>query len=149
MVQSDVGYLVETSSARLTRWSAEACAAHRHHKGGGTTPESRKRCGTCVPSASTPAQPSTEPSATPRQQRERARRKSRRHSKRSMWKGHLMRSLCRLKARLPPLVRWPHMDPGHMIAELVIGRGFADHRRTNVEPVCELTNRMHRRVTFT
>ena len=39
------------------------------------------------------------------------------------------------------------MDEGHTVAELVIARGFMDHRRTSVRPVCLLTYRMHRRVT--
>ena len=47
----------------------------------------------------------------------------------------------------PPSPRTP-MDPGHILAELVIAR-FIDHQLTIVGPVCVITYCMHRRVTLT
>ena len=49
-----------------------------------------------------------------------------------------MRLLCRLKPACP----FRTLAPLH-------GRGLVDHRRTIEGPVCELTYRMHRRVTLT
>ena len=101
------------------------------------------------PSASTPAQPSTEThcystSATRARSPQKSAPLETLHVE-----GHLMRLLCRLKPACPGRTLAPSMDPGHILAELVIGRGLVDHRRTIVGPVCELTYRMHRRVTLT
>ena len=53
-----------------------------------------------------------------------------------------------VRRKAPVTARYLQVS-GHIIAELVIGRGFVDHRRTNVASVCVLTYRMHRRVTLT
>ena len=62
--------------------------------------------------------------------------------------SHVTWLSCRLKSAISGLLACS-MDPDHVLAELVLARGFSDHRRTNVGPVCVLTYRMHRRVALT